>query len=100
MDFLPQDEPASLWALGIAVVVLVERTIERVMRFLEKRRNGGPASERGAVGPNGLKAITERLERMEHAAAKGRRSLWTTLGEVKVTCGRLDERLKNLEKQA
>ncbi len=101
---MPDTEPQSWLALAGVVALFVQQAINRWLAMRERRRNGVvpkvvPEQERGALGPNGSKAMTDRMDRIEREGMNGRHAihrridtLVAELGEVKVLVGRLDER--------
>ena len=100
---MPEDEPYSWLALAGVAGLYAKAGFERIMNWLERRRNGAHAprvltGDRGAAGNNGLRDLIKRFDGMEREGKENRRLVFEKLGELEVKFGRLDERVKVVER--
>lgn len=93
------DEPLSLLALAIAVVLAGERMFTQWIAMRQKRANGSRSArihERGSSS-NGHQAILVRLDAVDVTLLrlqKNHERLWERLDEVGRLCAVLNERTK------
>ena len=93
------DEPLSLLALAIAVVLAGERMFLQYVAMRQKRANGTSATrerERGSAS-NGHQAILVRLDAVDVTLVrlqKNHEKLWERADEVGKLCAVLNERTK------